>query len=259
MKRQQLSGQISPASRRLLELVKSLRYVTSEQLATLLELDYSSYRSSLRQIQRRLASLQDCGLVVCLQRRIGGWQGGSSGAIWAITTKGSRFLTGKTRRVRPRDVSLTFLQHQLAVSEARIRIAVAARILGVNSKIQVDTEPECWRSHLNQYGVTTILKPDLFASVETAEYVDNYFLEVDLGTETPARIVRKCFAYQDYRATGIEQAKLGGFPAVIWVTSNEKRKEQLAARISSEPRVTPGLFHVITIDELTALIRDGPG
>ena len=87
---------IHPMQARLLALVAAHRFATTTQLARLTALEYASSASALRQTQRHLASLAQQRLLTSLERRVGGWQGGSAVTIWAATTRGHRlfFFTG---------------------------------------------------------------------------------------------------------------------------------------------------------------------
>ena len=77
---------IHPMQARLLALVAAHRFATTTQLARLTAPEYASSASALRQTQRHLASLAQQRLLTSLERRVGGWQGGSAVTIWATTT-----------------------------------------------------------------------------------------------------------------------------------------------------------------------------
>lgn len=246
-----------PTYRRLLELLDHHRFCTTQQLASFTRRHYKSERSALRQTLRHLRALHDRDLVARLERRVGGWRGGSSTSIWALTTRGLHHLNGSRGRLRPHSISTTFLQHHLAVTEVNLRAANTAAALDT-VKIEAAQEPDCWRRYVGAHGEVLTLKPDLFLTVTSDEYEDHYFIEVDRDTENPARVIRKSWQYQQYRRSGLEQKQTGVFPAVVWVVPHEERKAKLLAAIDAEPRLPRELFVVITMDEVTALIRDGP-
>ncbi len=245
-----------PKYRQLLEQLDRYRFATTHQLARANAASYRSHRSALRQTLRQLCLLKSHDYVTRLERRVGGWQGGSTIGIWAITTSGHRFLTGSTSRKRPHHISTTFLEHCLAVTELQI---TAQEITAHTPSISVTmtTEPECWRSSLGPHGDTLTLKPDLEMRVDSAEYVDRYFVEVDRATENPARVIRKCWQYQQHRRTGLEQQHTGVYPAVVWVVPHHNRKQQLVRFIIAEG-LPQEMFVVITPDQFAPLIRDGP-
>jgi len=247
-----------PARTRILRFLCEHRYATTKQLARLAADDYTSPRSALRQTSRHLTALSEAGMVTHLERRVGGWQGGSTQSIWALTTTGHHTLT-RTRasRQRPHLVSTTFLDHLLAISEVRVTVEETTRSLP-GAQCAVQTEPLCWRTHLGPHGQQVTLRPDLALTVTTPEFEDRYFLEVDRATENPARVITTCQRYQHYRHTGMEQSHGGVFPAVIWIVPTHTRARQLTTAIQADPRIDRPLFTVTTLSDLPDLIRNGP-
>lgn len=246
-----------PTYRTLLACLLDLRFATTEQLARMTESEYGSRRSAIRQTTRHLAALEEHRLVLRLDRRVGGWQGGSAPAIWALTTSGHHTITGQgTGRQRPQLISTTFLEHLLAIAETRI-IAAETVIVVPGTSLTVQTEPACWRNYLSPLGQQLILRPDLHLTVTTSKYTDSYFVEVDRATENPARVIATCWQYVRYRRTGTEQKVRGVFPAVLWIVPTEKRREQLQTHIAAA-ELPAGMFHVLTLTDLPEVIRDGP-
>ncbi|PEG33318.1 hypothetical protein CQY20_31470 [Mycolicibacterium agri] len=110
------------------------------------------------------------------------------------------------------------------------------------------------------------LKADLYVEIATApdsEFVNAWFIEVDLGTETISTLLKKCRDYEAYRRSGIEQADEGGFPLVAWsVTHSDPSKGQqrrlaLQAAIERDRTLTPELFRIVAPDQLVSLLRVG--
>lgn len=247
-----------PIHRRLLKEIREHRFVTTHQLVRLTSAAYGSRRSAIRQTLRHLTVLRERHLIVGLERRIGGWQGGSTVTIWTLTTKGLRILTGSRGRLRPHHYSTTFLEHLLAITETRVLLHETTE---QHPELRIDTagEPSCWRRYLDGHGHPVTLKPDLAVTVTSDEFVDRYFFEIDRATENPARVIRKCWQYQQYRQTGLEQGRSDGtFPAVIWLVPHPQRKDQLQRALDTESTLQQELFTVITLGELISLIRDGP-
>lgn len=116
--------------------------------------------------------------------------------------------------------------------------------------------PECWRAYTNA-SVSLSLKPDLYAAVVTKEYEDRYFLEIDLATESPAKVIEKCRKYHDYYRSGLEQEESGMFPLTVWIVPDAARKEKLIRHLKETFGKLPKLFAVITCDELEHLILEG--
>lgn len=243
----------------LLQDIERHRYLSTSQIA---RLHFTSKRSpvaALRATNRALARLRDLRLISALERRIGGVRAGSGSFVWRIASLGHRLLhahdqaDGQTTRRREVEPSLYFLEHTLAIAEVHIALIEAQR-LGIAAVTALELEPAAWRPYLSGGGATLRLKPDLGVTTETGDFEDHWFFEIDLGTEAPSRIIRKCQQYEQYLRTGLEQRRLGVFPAVAWIVPDEARRAQLTARISAEPGLTPGLHRVITLDQLPDLL-----
>ena len=249
---------IHPMQARLLALVAAHRFATTTQLARLTALEYASSASALRQTQRHLASLAQQRLLTSLERRVGGWQGGSAVTIWAATTRGQRLVAAEDeevpRRQRPREVSTTFLDHLLAITEVRTSIEEAVR-QEADTEAAVALEPDCWRSALSPSGQVQVLRPDLAVTVTSPAYEDRYLMEVDRATENPGRVIATCWRYQEHQA----QASDGGvFPLVVWLVPTDRRRHRLERAIAHSTGLLRELFRVIRLDQLPTLIHGGP-
>ena len=101
------------------------------------------------------------------------------------------------------------------------------------------------------------LKPDLYAVTVTEEYEDRYFIEVDLDTESPAKIIEKCQKYHTYYRSGLEQEASEMFPLTVWIVPSAARKEKLIRHLKEAFDKQARLFAVIACDELERLILEG--
>lgn len=249
---------IHPMQARLLALVTAHRFATTTQLARLTAPEYTSPASALRQTQRHLASLAQQRLLTSLERRVGGWQGGSAVTIWAATTRGQRLVAAEDeevpRRQRPREVSTTFLDHLLAITEVRTSIEEAVR-QEADTEAAVALEPECWRTVLSPSGQVQVLRPDLAVNITSPAYEDRYLIEVDRATENPGRVIATCWRYQEHQA----QASDGDvFPLVVWLVPTDRRRHRLERAIAHSTGLLRDLFRVIRLDQLPTLIHGGP-
>ena len=251
---------IHPMQARLLALVAAHRFATTTQLARLTAPEYASSASALRQTQRHLANLAQQRLLTSLERRVGGWQGGSAVTIWAATTRGHRLVApdegeGEVpRRQRPREVSTTFLDHLLAITEVRTSIEEAVR-QEADTEAMVALEPECWRTALSPSGQVQVLRPDLAVTITSPAYEDRYLVEVDRATENPGRVIATCWRYQEH------QAQVGDddvFPLVVGLVPGDRRRHRLERAIAHSSGLLRDLFRVIRLDQLPALIHGGP-
>lgn len=250
-------GLTHPIYRQLLTLLIDQRFATTWQLARLTAPSYTTMNSARRQTSRHLHTLAGCDLVTRLQRRVGGWQGGSTQTIWAPTTRACHRLTGHPARQRPQAISTTFLDHLLAITEVRTALAETLQPQP-ETALAVQPEPGCWRRYLGPQGEQLILRPDLYVRITTEVYEDRYFMEVDRATENPARVLATCRRYQHYRRTGVEQQATGMFPAVVWIVPATARCRQLHRLIQHDHRLDHDLFIITTLAGLPGLIRNGP-
>ena len=249
---------IHPMQARLLALVAAHRFATTTQLARLTAPEYASSASALRQTQRHLASLAQQRLLTSLERRVGGWQGGSAVTIWAATTRGHRLVAAEgeevPRRQRPREVSTTFLDHLLAITEVCTSVEEAVR-QEADTEAAVALEPDCWRTALSPSGQVQVLRPDLAVTITSPAYEDRYLVEVDRATENPGRVIATCWRYQEHQA----QASDGDvFPLVVWLVPTDRRRHRLERAIAHSTGLLRDLFRVIRLDQLPTLIHGGP-
>ena len=252
---------IHPMQARLLALVAAHRFATTTQLARLTAPEYASSASALRQTQRHLASLAQQRLLTSLERRVGGWQGGSAVTIWVATTRGHRRVAAENgekeevpRRQRPREVSTTFLDHLLAITEVRTSIEEAVH-QEADTEAAVALEPECWRTALSPSGQPQVLRPDLGVTITSPAYEDRYLIEVDRATENPGRVIATCWRYQEHQAQASDD---GVFPLVVWLVPNDRRRHRLERAIAHSTGLLRDLFRVIRLDQLPTLIHGGP-
>jgi hypothetical protein len=256
-----MAARLSERDWQILASVKAFKYLTTRQLSR----QHFGLKAAVgtipRHANRALARLRALGLLVNLQRRIGGVRAGSGGYIWQVTDLAYRLLAfhfGEPIDTRKRtyEPGTTFLDHTLAIAEVVITLQEATVGGEVRLK-RIQLEPESWRSYLGSAAETAWLKPDLAAITTTAGYEDHWFFEVDRATEPPGRIVKKCLQYQDYRRTDREQNKYGLFPAVTWVVPNERRQGQLQHRLKEAPVIDQGLFTIVMPNQLAQLVGGG--
>ena len=252
---------IHPMQARLLALVAGHRFATTTQLARLTAPEYASPASALRQTQRHLANLAQQHLLTSLERRVGGWQGGSAVTVWAATTRGQRLVAVEgeevPRRQRPREVSTTFLDHLLAITEVRTSIEEAVR-QEADTEATVALEPDCWRTRLGPSGQPQVLRPDLDVTITSPAYEDRYLIEVDRATENPGRVIATCWRYQEHQAASSQASDGGVFPLVVWLVPNDRRRHRLERAIAHSTGLLRELFRVIRLDQLPTLIHGGP-
>lgn len=255
----EIDSRLGERDRQLLAAVQQYRYLMTGQIQRLLFIDAANPSAGLRAASRNLKKLSELGLISRLSRRIGGVRAGSGSFIWYITHAGERLFRLHDNRAFPVrrhcEPSPYFLAHTLAVAEITIKFTEICR----EHEPQITAlqlEPECWRAY-SSAGVSLSLKPDLYAATTTEEYEDRYFIEVDLDTESPAKIIEKCQKYHAYYRSGLEQEESEMFPLTVWIVPSDSRKEKLIRHLKEAFDKQAKLFAVITCDELEHLILDG--
>ncbi len=250
---EQLRDQLSTRDLAVLGSSRRFRLATGDQLRRLHFRHHATPETGARVARRVLSRLAGLGLLVRLNRRIGGIRAGSAGRVYALSPLGHRVL-GTEIRKRTTEPSFTFIKHTLAITE------LSTTLIELDADNQIDLlelqpEPAAWRTHRAGL-VETTLKPDLFAKVADDEYELSWFIEIDCGTESRPTIQRKCHAYADYRRTGTEQERHGVFPLVLWIAPDERRLTQLKLAIDGDRRIDPDLFVVTTSDKAAEVIID---
>ncbi len=259
--RQQLvaiEGKLSARDHAVLQAIRKYRFLTSTQIGRLYITDCSTKTSQTRQQNLLLQRLGNYGLIRPLERRVGGYGGGSTVQVWHLTEAGHRLLTlndpGDQSRKRFSEPSALFLEHTLAIAECAVQLTCLCRESEDLTLDLVDTEPSCWRRYRDENRIN-YLKPDLFAITTYDGYEDRWFIEMDLGSESATQIVEKCNIYLRYYYTGIEQRATEMFPLVVWIVKDENSKESLKNYIRDSLKGHPKMFLVIAPDELEKMLR----
>jgi Replication-relaxation len=243
----------------VLRLVARHRFLTTRQIEDFCFFDHATPMTCARVCRRTLRRLADVRVLDHLERRIGGVRAGSASFVWQVGPVGDRLLRSErhSARTRQHEPGSLFLQHCLDVADAHLALTRIHRA-GQLELVSVQTEPDCWRSYTGLGGARLTLEPDLY--VETgdpadAAFVNCWFVEVDRGTENPARLLAKCERYESYRRTGREQAEAGGFPLVVWVMRDPQHAERLVTAIQGDSRLDDQLYRVTTAEQLTSAVR----
>lgn len=249
-----LRDQLSGRDVLVVESVHEHRFLTARQVELLHFFDHSTSESGARVCRRVLARLTRDRLLTRLQRRVGGVRAGSASFVYALGSVGGRLIDGHRHRVT--EPSTLFLDHTLAIAEARIDLTLAARA-GRLELVSVEVEPTCWRRFLGPGGARELVRPDLYIVTGHGDFEDCWFLEVDRGTESPAALTRKCRAYELYRRSGSEQQRHGTFPLVVWVTPGETRARRIEAIVGRARNLKHEVFRCTSSARLVDLLAGG--
>lgn len=240
-----------------------LRFLSTQTFASTIQLRrvhfwaHTNEPAATRACLRVLHRLLEHRLVGRLERRIGGVRHGSAGFIWHLDVAGERLTRpADTPRRYIREVSTTFLDHTLAITETVATLHELTRTDALRLN-RLEVEAAAWRSFLSPHDTTTILKPDLYVTLSSPEYDDHWYIEVDRGTESVAPVLLyKCRTYAVYKATGRAQAEHGVFPRVLWVVPTQRRVDRLTATIHGDGTLPDRLFTVITPERFVETLRD---
>lgn len=252
---QRLEHHLSERDEAVLSRVAEHQFLTTRQIESFCFTGHASAASAGRTTRRVLGRLERDGLLRALTRQIGGVRAGSAARVWHLAPAGSRLVYGETRR-RVDNPSLRFLAHRLAVADVHLLLLAHRRIEAIED-VTVEVEPAAWRRYQGPGGEGRWLQPDLFAELVAGDFADRFFVEVDLGTESLPTLLRKCDQYEQYRRSGIEQARHGAFPVVVWLLPNDERARQLQAAIRHAERLSPAMFRCATPGELVQVLAGG--
>lgn len=253
---------LSERDRAVLQSLADHRYLLTGQVQRLHFASHRTESAGIRACVRALDRLRGLDLITRLERRIGGRDSGSRGFVWTLTSAGDRLVRRGNQTLAPRrrqfEPTALFLEHTLAVAEARVELEEAARS-GRFELLRVETEPSCWRAYVAPHGAPAVLKPDLAFETASGNFEDHWLLEVDRGTESIRTVLAKCAQYEAYRRSGREQAASGVFPLVVWSVPDEGRRERLEDELSRVRDLDPEIFRVIGAHALVALVAgDSP-
>jgi len=246
---------------RILMSIAEFRLLSTIQIRALHFTAHASEGASVRAVWRVLQRLEDAHLIhrVGRQRRFP--TGGSTPVTWALDASGerlTRFIGEGNDAPRRRNLLPVgeHYHHTLAVADRYLDLVWAHRA-GLVELVEARGEPAAWRTHPGQLGRAITLKPDLTLITQTPDYRDHWFVEIDLGNQPVPRLLRKCHAYEAYRASGIEQQRIGVFPRVLWVLPDERRSARLRQAIAADDRLKRGMFLITVPKHLVEAIRTG--
>lgn len=225
--------------------INRLRLVSGQQLQ---RLHYGTTASDAAVCRRQLARLVSKRVLVRFRHHTAGMVG-PSWSVYALDVAGQRLIDPDRTRWWPTpNPGNQFIDHTLAISEVYVRLRTDEHQRGFEL-VTFNGEPTCWRSFHGPGGARPTLKPDAFVITEADGYEDHVFVEVDLGTETSARIVTKAKVYLSYYRSGREQHRSGVFPLVLWLVPDAARLDLLTTAISRLPAEHWRLFQVRLLDE----------
>jgi len=250
----QLERYLSDRDRQVLATLARVRVASAKQLYRLHFQDVTR-----RQARASLASLAGRRLITRLPRVVGGAQAGSTGYVYRLDVAGQRLMRpDHDRPQRPWSVGRAFLDHSLSMSELYVQL-VEADQAGRLRLTDFATEPACWRRFHGPGGARLVLKPDAAVRLQLGRFVDRWWIEADLGTESRIALARKCDLYRRYWQTGIEQSRTGVYPKTLWLVPDGHRHGQVVDVIGRQPTEAWPLFSVALFPDAIARLLRGAG
>lgn len=239
----------------ILDLVADHRFLRADQIRRLHFADLGTEPARARACSRVLRRLAAAKLIRLVERRVGGVKRGSAAGVWCLGPVGYRVMKRvRVRVTRPHEFGRPeFLEHTLAIAEARVRLVEASRA-GQFELAKVQLEPDAWRGFPGPLGAPLSLRPDIFVITAAGDYETHWFVEIDRGTESMPRITKKCARYQAHFQSGIEQATHGVYPVVQWVVPDRRRAESVRRVIDEDQNLESQIFRVVIEDEFIAEI-----
>jgi len=255
----ELQRDLSPRALLVLALLRRLRVATAGQIETLVFTDGRT-DSNARLTRRLLARLVELRVLARLDYRPGGVRGGAQAAVYALDVAGLRLTDPADRPYRsvrhPWTTTPAFLAHHLQGTQLYCDL-IAGQRQGLGEVLDFVTEPAAWRTYTSPASAKT-LRPDAYCILGIAEeYQDYWFIEVDLATEGPAQLARKCHAYAAYWRTGLEAARSGVHPRTVFVVPDERRRAQMVAVFRRQAAETWPLFAVALRREAASRLLAG--
>jgi hypothetical protein len=243
----------------VLDFVSGCRLATGRQLVAGLHLtDRDSDPGRARVARKHLKRLADLRVIDPLPgRSVGGIRGGSDTLIYGVGVAGTRLLARRgLRQKRLGTPGARHIDHTLACTQVAVDLRLAAA-RGVLDLIEVQHEPQCWRSFIAGFGGVVTLKPDLYLRVARPGSVHEYraMLEVDRATEAASTIRAKVERYLSHYRSGEELREHAVHPRVIWSVPDQSRAAQIQDVLDRLSADFAQLFAVCQAQDVSAFLR----
>ncbi len=236
----------------VLGFVRDCRLASGSQLIRRYWLTSERNDARARAGRRALKRLADWRVLDALPRRVGGERAGSSGMVYAVGVAGAKLLARRGQPANRLEVpGALYVAHTLACTELVVALGEASGS-GTLECIEVQGEPECWRTFLAGLGARLTLKPDLFVRVAVpgSSYEDRWYVEVDLATEATGTVLAKAKRYLAHHRSGSERVH----PKVLWAVPDTRRAERIHSAIDRLPVEAQRMFSVCLLGEVVEFV-----
>jgi len=244
----ELEAALSEREHAVIADVDRLGVLSGRQLRAL---HYANTDAGRRLCRLDLARLVESRCLARLGRRVGGVRAGSEGFVYAMGLTGRRLVDpNRTRWWARTTPGAAFLRHALSLGDLYVGLCAEGQA-GRVSLVAFDAEPTCWRRFAGPGGARLVLKPDAYVVIDSGEFEDHFFIEIDCATESAPRIIQKARVYVRYWQSGREEIRLGLFPLVVWVVPTERRQQQLVSALAT---LDPAVWQLFTVATVAATV-----
>ncbi len=236
----------------VLGFVSSSRLASGSQLIRRYWLTSERGDARARAGRRALKRLVDWRVLDALPRRVGGERAGSSGMVYTVGIAGAKLLARRGQQANRLEApGALYVAHTLACTELVVALGEASRN-GTLESIEVQSEPECWRTFLAGLGARLTLKPDLYirVAVPGSSFEDRWYVEVDLATEATGTVLAKAKRYLAHHRSGSERVH----PKVLWAVPDTRRAERIQSALSRLPAEAQRMFAVCLTSEVVEFL-----
>jgi hypothetical protein len=210
--------------------------------------------SRARIARRAIKRLADWRVIDPLPgRTVGGLHGGSDTLVYGVGAAGVRMLAVRGQhQARLGTPGARYVAHTLAATGLVVDLRTAAARSELDL-IEIQQEPQCWRSFLAGLGAHLTCKPDLFVRVAMpgSAYEQHWMIEVDMATEASATIRAKARRHLAYYWSASETVH----PRVLWAVPDARRAEQIQEALAPLPADGRQLFTVCWQDAVIERLR----
>jgi hypothetical protein len=232
-------------------LIILLRCMSIGQIYRLL---YLPNNMTQRACQIRIQILIEKNILSRLDRRLGGLTQGSAFTVISPGSQTCRYINARHRYFKTASGG-HLIMHSLTVAEIFTQI-LEADINKQLKLIRIQTEPACWREYRYFVHPAIKLKPDLYVVIKRNNITHKWFIEVDRGTLSKAKIQEKAWFYERYFLDSLEQHKTGILPKTLWITLDRDRAKYILSCTSKTDQFVPGLCDSVSIDKFLSKLTE---
>ena len=220
---------LGPKQLQVLRLLHAHRLMDVQQIKAL-----AFEESSARACQLSLTALYRDGLTARFELHRGGFGGGRSGYLYALSRKGAELIAQKSGvppekvvyHENPESLRAYFANHQLTVNRCLLAIWNATRRSGRYTLERWNSDPHVRMRYPVGRG-WRVVHPDAIAQIKGPDGDHWFFFEIDKGTARIRRYELKILRYARFFLSGAWRGEFPVFPEIRITTTHRSRVPQL--------------------------------